>query len=271
MADWDTPDGLLDESDPLDALLDAYEVDVVDAAPVRASVVVDASIDDGHASPTVPTHTTGKQCAVCGVSAVTKCAQCGLVYYCSRQHQKQAWRDHKTACAPPVHPKVSRQPAPSPPADGTVVGTTVYVNGLQYPLSRWLHFTTHQGAEVALAFRQLSPVEKVEALVGRRQVLPVLSPHLPPGCPRGDWCGYNGTRCNGCGLVRAKDADFTAEASEPVGFDPAHAIICTRCRYTACMDCAEHYGRGQCFCKDSNFGTAYPPPQQRSAWETGFW
>jgi hypothetical protein len=273
-------DGLLDdESDPLEALMDAQEDDAADPMPAHSSPVPMAA-DATHTGTAwgVDTHdpaTPTRRCAVCGVSAITKCAQCGRVYYCSRQHQKQAWHEHKPDCAP-ARPKVSRPAkAPTSPADGTVVGPFVYVNGSQYPLTRWLHFTAHQGAEVAQAFRRLSPAEQVEALLGQRQVVPVLSPHLPSGCTRGDWCGHNGTRCNGCGLARANIVESAAaqeeQASEVVGFDPVQAIVCKRCRYTACVECAEHYLRGQCFCKHENFGVAYPPLQQRSAWETGFW
>ncbi|XP_060848787.1 SET domain-containing protein SmydA-8-like [Rhopalosiphum padi] len=37
-------------------------------------------------------------CAVCGVSAISKCAACTLVVYCSKKHQKAHWQQHKNEC-----------------------------------------------------------------------------------------------------------------------------------------------------------------------------
>lgn len=37
-------------------------------------------------------------CAVCGVSANSKCAACTLVVYCSKKHQKDHWKQHKNEC-----------------------------------------------------------------------------------------------------------------------------------------------------------------------------
>lgn len=37
-------------------------------------------------------------CAVCGVSASSKCASCSLVVYCSKEHQKAHWKKHKNEC-----------------------------------------------------------------------------------------------------------------------------------------------------------------------------
>ncbi|CAM9967240.1 unnamed protein product, partial [Heterosigma akashiwo] len=40
------------------------------------------------------------RCAVCGVGAgLHGCAGCRLVYYCSKEHQKAHWKEHKPACA----------------------------------------------------------------------------------------------------------------------------------------------------------------------------
>lgn len=38
------------------------------------------------------------RCAVCGISASSKCAACTLVVYCSKEHQKAHWKQHKNEC-----------------------------------------------------------------------------------------------------------------------------------------------------------------------------
>ncbi|XP_065174327.1 SET domain-containing protein SmydA-8-like [Atheta coriaria] len=37
-------------------------------------------------------------CAYCDRSADLKCSSCGLVYYCGKEHQKLAWKSHKSTC-----------------------------------------------------------------------------------------------------------------------------------------------------------------------------
>lgn len=37
-------------------------------------------------------------CGLCGVSASSKCAACTLVVYCSKEHQKAHWKQHKNEC-----------------------------------------------------------------------------------------------------------------------------------------------------------------------------
>ena len=47
--------------------------------------------------------------------------------------------------------------------------------------------------------------------------------------------------------------------------------VCERCRYTACEACAVHHSRG--YCKDANFGHAYPPEgsEEREWYHRGCW
>ena len=42
----------------------------------------------------------GKQCGKpsCGVEATKRCTACGVVGYCSREHQKSHWKTHKAEC-----------------------------------------------------------------------------------------------------------------------------------------------------------------------------
>jgi len=39
-----------------------------------------------------------KNCAVCGIQASHACSRCSNATYCSREHQKQAWSEHKIVC-----------------------------------------------------------------------------------------------------------------------------------------------------------------------------
>lgn len=46
-----------------------------------------------------PLQEARQRCAVCGAGAgLNRCAGCGLVYYCGREHQKGHWKEHKVAC-----------------------------------------------------------------------------------------------------------------------------------------------------------------------------
>ena len=40
-------------------------------------------------------------CAKCQVPSTNCCSKCRRVYYCSREHQKADWTNHKTLCGPP--------------------------------------------------------------------------------------------------------------------------------------------------------------------------
>ena len=41
-----------------------------------------------------------EKCAICDKEAVQKCSACKRVRYCSREHQKQHWKEHKKICQP---------------------------------------------------------------------------------------------------------------------------------------------------------------------------
>lgn len=40
------------------------------------------------------------KCFVCGKETVSKCSNCAKAYYCSVNHQKQDWKNHKLNCHP---------------------------------------------------------------------------------------------------------------------------------------------------------------------------
>jgi hypothetical protein len=67
--------------------------------------------------------------------------------------------------------------------------------------------------------------------------------------------GSGGTECDGC-RVEAEEAEDGLE-------------VCKRCQYAACGDCRVHHSRGTCFCKDFNFGHAYP--KKREWYMCGRW
>ncbi|KAL1115615.1 hypothetical protein AAG570_005905 [Ranatra chinensis] len=43
---------------------------------------------------------TSGTCELCSKTASSKCAGCGIAYYCSREHQKAHWSKHKHICKP---------------------------------------------------------------------------------------------------------------------------------------------------------------------------
>jgi hypothetical protein len=46
----------------------------------------------------VPITAAKNVCAVCVAPANSKCAGCGLVWYCTREHQSEDWKSHKRMC-----------------------------------------------------------------------------------------------------------------------------------------------------------------------------
>ena len=44
----------------------------------------------------------GNNCIVCGVEATHFCARCKKAYYCSPEHQKSDWPNHKKVCTKPI-------------------------------------------------------------------------------------------------------------------------------------------------------------------------
>jgi hypothetical protein len=57
-----------------------------------------ATTTDIIAAPTIakPVHMCVSSC--CGKAAMVTCAECGLVWYCSREHQTGHWKQHKEVC-----------------------------------------------------------------------------------------------------------------------------------------------------------------------------
>ena len=48
-------------------------------------------------------NSTTNKCIICGKEdELFKCSQCKSVFYCSREHQKQDWKNHKKVCIPQV-------------------------------------------------------------------------------------------------------------------------------------------------------------------------
>lgn len=47
-----------------------------------------------------PKDTDAKHCVVCQKISTAKCSNCGSVYYCSAEHQKTDWKNHKKSCFP---------------------------------------------------------------------------------------------------------------------------------------------------------------------------
>ena len=41
---------------------------------------------------------SGKVCPVCENDGILECGGCGEVHYCTRQHQREDWINHKPDC-----------------------------------------------------------------------------------------------------------------------------------------------------------------------------
>eukprot|EP00928_Gymnodinium_smaydae_P086746 TRINITY_DN71183_c0_g1_i1.p1 TRINITY_DN71183_c0_g1~~TRINITY_DN71183_c0_g1_i1.p1 ORF type:complete len:419 (-),score=87.65 TRINITY_DN71183_c0_g1_i1:53-1174(-) len=91
--------------------------------------------------------------------------------------------------------------------------------------------------------------------VSRRAPAAACSP-LQPEAGGKDF-GSGGEQCDWCGLVPDEGRDALK--------------ICGRCRYSVCDECAPHQTKGTCFCKDSNFGQAYPRGAKRKSFMRGSW
>jgi len=52
---------------------------------------------------------TGKSCPLCGAPGLKVCAGCSKVGYCSKEHQREDWKNHKLVCA--QKHKLLQQPA----------------------------------------------------------------------------------------------------------------------------------------------------------------
>lgn len=71
------------------------------------------------------------------------------------------------------------------------------------------------------------------------------------------WRGSGGSKCDGC------DTPVQGMA------DDVQLTICERCKFTCCDHCLKDHSTGTCYCKDGNFGTAYP--EKREWWMRGMW
>jgi len=69
--------------------------------------------------------------------------------------------------------------------------------------------------------------------------------------------GSNGEQCDWCGLTP--------------GEGEGELKVCKRCHYTCCGECGSNQTKGTCYCKDSNFGEAYPKGAARKRYMTGLW
>ena len=48
--------------------------------------------------PTIRYQTFFNVCAVCRANCTSKCARCGVVFYCGSAHQRGDWKRHKSMC-----------------------------------------------------------------------------------------------------------------------------------------------------------------------------
>ena len=60
-------------------------------------------------------------CGVCGRAAPYRCASCNEVFYCSRDHQRAGWAEHRKVCAP--NPKAFRYKTPKPAVAAATAGS----------------------------------------------------------------------------------------------------------------------------------------------------
>jgi len=57
-----------------------------------------AASEDSSSSSSEEEQVEGHVCAVCARECTARCSKCKSVYYCSPQHQRQDWREHKLVC-----------------------------------------------------------------------------------------------------------------------------------------------------------------------------
>ena len=159
---------------------------------------------------------------------------------------------------------------------------TITFEGEQVPIQRYLDFLAGQitpsgerqecNSSNAAAFTALSKKEQSDVLHGRMTLVVPVDLTLPEGCTNRNWIGSGGVEeCDGCRCtLKQNDEEVDVEGMSTT---EAHLKCdwksCPRCKYAVCANCRSHMSRGTCYCKDSNFGHAYPA--EREYYQHGRW
>lgn len=62
-------------------------------------------------------------CEICGCKTKNRCGRCQSTFYCTRAHQAEAWKQHKSSCNPPApETNVHSSSQAQPPSSVTIKG-----------------------------------------------------------------------------------------------------------------------------------------------------